>query len=109
MLDRIEEMVEAACTTKHPELLKAMNIYVRRATSIVQQAMLLQGGKAKYNYRYLNLSAPGAGKVGSTLVTPTAASLLLIPYLPLWPTLGGTATFGIYKGNNSIIYMRENY
>lgn len=50
ILDRIEEMVEAACTTKHPELLKAMNIYVRRATSIVQQAMLLNGGKAKYNY-----------------------------------------------------------
>lgn len=50
MLDRIEEMVEAACTTKHPELLKAMNIYVRRATSIVQQAMLLRGGKAKHNY-----------------------------------------------------------
>jgi tryptophan-rich sensory protein len=97
MLDRIEEMVEAACTIKHPELLQAMNIYVRRATSIVQQAMLLQGDKAKYNYRYLNL------------VASTAASLLLIPYLPLWPTLGGTATFGIYKGNNSIIYMRENY
>jgi hypothetical protein len=50
MLDRIEEMVEAACTTKHPELLKAMNIYVRRATSIVQQAMLLRGGQAKHNY-----------------------------------------------------------
>lgn len=57
----------------------------------------------------LNLSAPGAGNVGSTLVAPTAASQLLIPYLPLMPPSGGTATFGIYKGNNSIIYMRENY
>ena len=50
MLERIEEMVEAACTTKHPELLKAMNIYVRRATSIVQQAMLLRGGQARHSY-----------------------------------------------------------
>lgn len=50
MLDRVEEMVEAACTTKHPELLKAMNLYVRRATSIVQQAMLLRGGQARHNY-----------------------------------------------------------
>lgn len=50
MLDRVEEMVEAACTTKHPELLKAMNIYVRRATSIVQQAMLLRGGQSRHNY-----------------------------------------------------------
>ena len=50
MLERIEEMVEAACTTKHPELLKAMNIYVRRATSIVQQAMLLRGGQAHHSY-----------------------------------------------------------
>lgn len=50
MLERIEEMVEAACTTKHPELLKAMNIYVRRATSIVQQAMMLRGGQAKHSY-----------------------------------------------------------
>lgn len=50
MLDRVEEMVEAACTTKHPELLKAMNIYVRRATSIVQQAMLLRGGQSRHNF-----------------------------------------------------------
>jgi len=50
MLERVEEMVEAACTTKHPELLKAMNIYVRRATSIVQQAMLLRGGQSRHYY-----------------------------------------------------------
>jgi len=49
----------------------------------------------------LNLSAPGANNVGKTLVAPTPLSYL--------PSLGGTATFGIYKGNNSIIYMRENY
>lgn len=50
MLDRIEEMVEAACTTKHPELIKAMNLYMRRATSIVQQALMLRGGQNRHSY-----------------------------------------------------------
>ena len=57
----------------------------------------------------LSLSPPGANNVGKTSVAPTAASQSLIPYLPLVPSSGGTATFGIYKGNNSIIYMHENY
>jgi hypothetical protein len=39
---------------------------------------------------------------GTATVTPTGVP----SYLPLTP---GVATFGIYKGNNSIIYMRENY
>ena len=54
----------------------------------------------------LNLSAPGSGHVGSALVVPTSTPL---SYLPLWPSSGGTATFGIYGGNNSIIYLHENY
>lgn len=50
MLERIEEMVEAACTTKQPELIKAMNTYMRQATNIVQQAMLLRGGQTRHAY-----------------------------------------------------------
>ena len=50
MLDRIEEMVEAACTTKQPELIKAMNTYMRQATNIVQQAMMLRGGQTRHAY-----------------------------------------------------------
>lgn len=50
MIERIEEMVEAACNTKHPELIKAMNVYMRRATSIVQQALMLRGGKTHHSY-----------------------------------------------------------
>ena len=50
MLDRIEEMVEAACTTKQPELIKAMNTYMRQATNIVQQAMMLRGGQSRHAY-----------------------------------------------------------
>ncbi len=50
LLSRTEEMVEAACTIKHPELLKAMNTYMRRAASIVQQAMLLRQGHGRHAY-----------------------------------------------------------
>ncbi|MEO8169345.1 MAG: Wadjet anti-phage system protein JetA family protein [Oxalobacteraceae bacterium] len=50
MLDRIEEMVEAACTTKHPELIKAMGVYMQRAASIVQQALMLRGGQTRQAY-----------------------------------------------------------
>jgi hypothetical protein len=50
MLDRIEELVEAACSTKQPELLKAMNGYMRRAASIVQQAMMLRAGSQRHAY-----------------------------------------------------------
>jgi MSHA biogenesis protein MshQ len=62
-------------------------------------------GKLSSGVLTINLSPPGAGKTGSTLVAPTPP----LSYLPLTPANGGTATFGIYKGNNSIIYMRENY
>lgn len=50
MLDRIEELVEAACSTKQPELIKAMNGYMRRAASIVQQAMMLRAGSKRHAY-----------------------------------------------------------
>ncbi|MFC5474974.1 Wadjet anti-phage system protein JetA family protein [Paraherbaspirillum soli] len=50
MLERIEEMVEAACTTKHPELIKAMSVYMQRAASIVQQALMLRGGQTRQAY-----------------------------------------------------------
>jgi MSHA biogenesis protein MshQ len=49
----------------------------------------------------VNLSAPGAGKNGSVDVTVTSPAYL--------PSAGGRATFGVYRNNNSIIYMRENY
>lgn len=43
MLGRIEEMVDTACNSKQPELVKAMNTYVSRTTGIVQQARLMHG------------------------------------------------------------------
>jgi hypothetical protein len=50
MLDRIEELVEAACSRKQPEMIKAMNNYMRRATAIVQQAMMLRSGKRQHAF-----------------------------------------------------------
>ncbi|GAA4016087.1 Wadjet anti-phage system protein JetA family protein [Actimicrobium antarcticum] len=50
LLDRIEDIVEAACTTKHPELIKAMSVYMQRAAAIVQQALMLRGGQRSHAY-----------------------------------------------------------
>lgn len=47
----------------------------------------------------INLSAPGV--TGAATITPTAPG-----YLPVMP---GTAIFGVYKGNDIFIYMREAY
>jgi len=67
----------------------------------------------------LTLSAPGLGNQGSVLITPLLMSGILLeqPWLKYdWdgdsihdddPT--ATATFGIYRGNDSTIYLRELY
>lgn len=48
MLFRIEDMVEAACNSRHPELIKAMSVYMQRASSIVQQALVLSGARRRH-------------------------------------------------------------
>lgn len=50
LLERIEDIVEAACTNKYPELIKAMNVYMRRATSIVQQALMMKSGQNRHAF-----------------------------------------------------------
>lgn len=55
----------------------------------------------------INLSAPGAGASGSAFVVPTIDGGS--PGNPPLPIISGTATFGIYKGNNEMIYRREAY
>lgn len=59
-------------------------------------------GAATVTNGILNISlAKPTGGAGSTTVVPTVPA-----YLPL---TGGRATFGVYKGNNEFIYLRENY
>jgi hypothetical protein len=50
LLTRIDEIIEAACNQKLPEMLRAMNDYLRRATTIVQQAFVLRGGQKKHAF-----------------------------------------------------------
>lgn len=67
LLDRIEELVEAACNTKQPELIRAMNAYMRRAANIVQQALLLRSGQRQLAYsRAINHVAHLKGDAQST-------------------------------------------
>jgi len=67
----------------------------------------------------LTLSAPDAGNQGSVLITPLLESGIALeqPWLQFdWDGDGnhdndptGTATFGIYQGNDSTIYLKELY
>lgn len=49
----------------------------------------------------IKLGKPSGGASGAVTISPTAPSYL--------PVTSGTATFGIYKGNNNFIYQREAY
>ena len=76
MLERIEEMVEAACTTKQPELIKAMNTYMRQATNIVQQAMMLRGGQTRHAYsRAISRTAKLEGIAQSNFLEKIGAAI----------------------------------
>ncbi len=61
-----------------------------------------------------NLAAPGAGNNGSvdmSIPALTGASCYVVP-IPLGcylPSNTARATFGVYKGGNEFIYLRENY
>lgn len=69
LLDRIDEMVTAACRTKQPELFRAMESYVRRHVVLLSQSLFM--------------SASGAGASLSSLVrhvgqmTPSAQTAWL--------------------------------
>jgi len=76
--------------------------------------LMLNSGQAT-----ITLSAPGVGNDGSVIVTPllNSAISLVQPWLQFdWDGDGNhdndptaTATFGIYRGNDSTIYLRELY
>ena len=52
----------------------------------------------------IRLNAPGSGNNGSADLTLDTGGW------PAWlPSTTGRATFGVYKGNNEFIYLRENY
>lgn len=55
LLDRIDDIVNAACDTKQPTFVRAMDTYIRRITGLVQQSMMLRTGQNRH--AYLNVIA----------------------------------------------------
>jgi hypothetical protein len=50
LLDRIDDIVNAACDSKQPSFVKAMDTYIRRITGLVQQSMMVQAGHGRHAY-----------------------------------------------------------
>jgi hypothetical protein len=50
LLDRIDDIVNAACESKQPTFVRAMDTYIRRITGLVQQSMMLRTGQNRHAY-----------------------------------------------------------
>jgi MSHA biogenesis protein MshQ len=72
-----------------------------------------EGGVGGFNGNFnLNLQAPGAGNDGSVDITVTVDDWLKYDWDTSTPgddNPVGTATFGIFRGNDATIYIREIY
>ena len=66
------------------------------STTVSPASVVFTNGMSSFN-----LSAPGAGKNGSVDLNINAPTYL--------PSTTGRATFGVYKGSNDFIYLRESY
>jgi len=77
--------------------LNAANYPNSGATAVTPASVVFVNGAASYR-----LAKPGAGNNGSVDMTVNALSAYL-------PSNTARATFGVYKGNNEFIYLREAY
>lgn len=50
MLDLIEDKVDAACESKQPGFLKAMETYLKRVNGLALQSMMLRAGQSRHAY-----------------------------------------------------------
>lgn len=50
LLSRIEDIVDAACESKQPAFLKAMETYVKRVNGLALQSMALRSGQTRHAY-----------------------------------------------------------
>lgn len=50
LLDRIEDIVDAACESKQPGFLKAMETYLKRVNGLAMQSMMLRAGQTRHAY-----------------------------------------------------------
>lgn len=77
--------------------LSAANYPNSGATSVTPASVVFVNGAASYK-----LAKPGSGNNGSVDMTVNSLSAYL-------PSNTSRATFGVYKGNNEFIYLREAY
>lgn len=50
LLSRIEDIVDAACQSKQPSFLKAMETYLKRVNGLALQSMMLRSGQTRHAY-----------------------------------------------------------
>lgn len=50
LLSRIESIVDAACETKQPGFLKAMETYLKRINGLAMQSLMLRSGQTRHAY-----------------------------------------------------------
>lgn len=50
LLSRIEDIVDAACESKQPGFLKAMETYLKRVNGLALQSMMLRAGQTRHSY-----------------------------------------------------------
>lgn len=50
LLSRIDDIVDAACESKHPGFLKAMETYLKRVNGMAFQSMMLRSGQTRHAY-----------------------------------------------------------
>lgn len=78
LLERIEEIVDAAHQSKQPGFIRAMENYVKRIAGLVQQSMMLRTGQSRHAYldaiqRVASLDTPRQdallGRIGLSIAT----------------------------------------
>lgn len=61
LLTRIEDIVDAACQSKQPSFLKAMETYLKRVNGLALQSMMLRAGQTRHAYlAAVQLTAEGS-------------------------------------------------
>lgn len=69
LLDRIENIVDAACQSKQPGFLKAMETYLKRVNGLALQSMMLRAGQTRHAYlAVIQRSAQSTGEAQDRLL-----------------------------------------
>jgi hypothetical protein len=70
LLNRIEDIVDAACESKQPGFLKAMETYLKRVSGLAVQSMMLRSGQSRHAYlAAIQRLSEATGDAQDTLLT----------------------------------------